>query len=259
MKKYGVDKNGFIIIEVGLNKIKPAFKKILDKIKVEIINKFADEIHSLYLYGSVATGKARIKSSDVDLLLVLHKRPTSKIKNEVTKFQNYLTEEHSGTFRDVGISLTHANKVKKDIYGWGCFIKHLCVCLAGENFGKNLPKFKPSKRVAKAFNGDIEKHIKTVLEQLKSTHNPQEVRAICSGTMRKIVRTGFCLVMEQEQAWTTDLKKSYEIFSKYYPKQLVGMKKALLLTQKPTTNTKKLGKFLEDFGSWLSEEVEKKL
>lgn len=259
MKKYGVDKSGFIITEAGLNKIKPAFKKILDKIRGEIVNKFADEIHSLYLYGSVATGKARIKSSDLDLLLVLHRKPTSKIKNEVTKIQNYLTKEHSSTFRDVGISLTHANEVKKDIYGWGCFIKHLCVCLAGENLGKNLPKFKPSKRVAKAFNGDIGSRIKTVLKKLKSAHNPQEVCSICSGTMRKIVRTGFCLVMEQEQSWTTDLKKSYEIFSKYYPKQSVNMKKALILAKKPTTNTKELGKFLEDFGSWLSEEVEKKL
>lgn len=259
MKKYGVDKNGLIITEVGLNKIKPAFKKVLDTIKDEVISKFGDQIHSLYLYGSVATGEARIKSSDLDLLLVLHQKPTSKIKNEVTVFQNYLTKIHSSTFRDVGISLTHANEVKKDTYGWGCFIKHLCVCLAGENLGKNLPKFKPSKKVAKAFNGDIEKHIKTVLEQLKSTQNPQEVRVICSGTMRKIVRTGFCLVMEQEQSWTTDLKKSYEIFSKYYPKQSVNMKKALTLAQKPTTNTKELGKFLEDFGSWLSEEVKKKL
>lgn len=259
MAKYGVDKNGFIITEVGLNKIKPTFKKVLDTIKDEVIIRFGDGIHSLYLYGSVATGKARIKSSDLDLLLVLHRKPTSKIKNEVTVFQNYLTKKHSSTFRDVGISLAHANTVKKDTSGWVCFIKHLCVCLAGENLGKNLPKFKPSKRVAKAFNGDIEKHIKTVLEQLKSTHNPQEARAICSSIMRKIVRTGFCLVMEQEQSWTTDLKKSYEIFSKYYPKQSAGMKKALSLAQRPTTNTKELGKFLEDFGSWLSEEVEKKL
>ncbi|MDP2585927.1 MAG: nucleotidyltransferase domain-containing protein [Candidatus Levybacteria bacterium] len=259
MKKYGVDKNGFIITEVGLNKVKPAFQKVLDKIKNEVINKFGGKIHGLYLYGSVATGKARIKSSDLDLLLVLQQKPTPKIKNEVSEFQNYLTAEHLNTFRDVGISLTHADEIKKDAYGWGCFIKYLCVCLYGENLGKNLPKFKPSKKVAKAFNGDIGKHIKTVLEKLKSTPDPQEVSSVCSSTMRKIVRTGFCLVMEQEQSWTTDLKKSCEIFSKYYPKQSANMKKALALAKKPTTNTKELGEFLKAFGSWLTEEVEKKL
>ena len=259
MKKYGVDKNGFIITEVGLNKIKPTFKKVLDTIKDEVIIKFGEKIHSLYLYGSVATGKARIKSSDLDLLLILRKKPTSKIQKDIKKFQDNISTEHLNKFRGVGISLTHAEEVIKDTYGWGCCMKHLCVCLYGEDLGKNLPRFKPSKRVAKAFNGDIEKHINSVLKQLKSAHSSQEVISICSSTLRKIVRTGFCLVMEQEQSWTTDLKKSYEIFSKYYPKQSVQMKKALILAQRPTTNTKELGKFLEDFGSWLSEEVEKKL
>ncbi|MDP4007877.1 MAG: nucleotidyltransferase domain-containing protein [Candidatus Peregrinibacteria bacterium] len=259
MKKYGVDKNGFIITEVGLNKVKPVFQKVLNKIKNEVIHEFGDKIYSLYLYGSVATGKARIKSSDLDLLLILRRKPTPKIKKDIEEFQDNLSAHHLSKFRGVGISLTHTNEVKKDTYGWGCCIKHLCVCLYGENFGKNLPNFKPSKRVAKAFNGDIEKHIKAVLEELKSTHSPQKVSLICSSAMRKIVRTGFCLVMEQEQSWTTDLDKSYEIFSKYYPKQSTDMKKALVLAKKPTTNTKELGKFLNDFGSWLTEEVEKKL
>jgi len=259
MKKYGVDKNGFIITEVGLNKVRPAFQEVLDKIKDEVIHTFGDGIHSLYLYGSVATGKARIKTSDLDLLLVLQQKATSKILQQIHKFQNHLSVDHLNLFRNVGISLSYVGEVKKDPFGWGCFIKHLCVCLYGENLGKNLSKFKPSKKVANAFGSDVGKHISTVIEKLKSMPAPKEVRSICSGTMRKIVRTGFCLVMEQERSWTTDLKKSYEVFSKYYPAKSTNMKKALSLAQKPTANTKELGKFLQDFGSWLSEEVDNKL
>jgi len=259
MKKYGLDKDGFIFTEVSSSKIDPVFKKKLKKITNVIVKLFGDKIHSLYLYGSVATGKAQIKSSDLDLLLVLNEKTTSKIKNELSKLQTDLTKKHKSTFRDVGISLTHTTEIKKDTNGWGCFIKHLCVCLHGENLGKNLPKFKPSKKVAKAFNGDIEKHINTTLKQLQLKQNPEQVKSICSSMMRKIVRTGFCLVMAQEESWTTDLNNSYEIFSKYYPKQSTEMKKALLLAKKPTTNVKELEKFLIDFGSWLSKEVKKKL
>ncbi|MBS3166062.1 nucleotidyltransferase domain-containing protein [Candidatus Woesearchaeota archaeon] len=259
MIKYGVDKNGYIATKVNLNKIKPLFYKVLDKIKNEVIDKFGGKIHSLYLYGSVATGKARIKSSDLDLLLVLRQKPTPKIKNEISEFQNHLTIEHLNIFRDVGITLTHVSEVKKDTYGLGCFIKHLCICLYGENIGKKLPNFKPSRKVATAFNGDIKNNIKTVLETLKSTHETKKVRSICGSIMRKIVRTGFSLVMEQEHSWTTDLKKSCELFSKYYPEQSINMEKAFSLTQNPTANTKELEKFLKDFGNWLSKEVEKKL
>ena len=77
--------------------------------------------------------------------------------------------------------------------------------------------------------------------------------------MRKIVRTGFSLVIEEEKSWTTDLKKSYEVFSKYYPEKSTEMKQALKWAQKPPLNMKIAVKFLEDFGTWISKEVEKTL
>jgi len=251
MRKYGVDKDGFIKTEVGLNKIKPPFTKIFTHCKAEIVNKLGDKIHSLYVYGSVTTGKAYAKKSDLDLLLVLKNKPTSKIKEQVDLLQRSLSDKHKHLVREVGISLTFINEVRKDNFGWGYFIKHLSVCVYGEDISRGLPKFKPSKEVAKAFNGDIAKHIDNILKKFKSPTKESEILLTCSQTMKKIIRTGFCLVMDEEKSWTTDLEKSCQIFSKYYPKQAPLMMKALNLAKKPVADKKMLGKFLENFGSWL--------
>ncbi len=241
-EKYGVDENGFIQTDANLNKIQLEFKKPLQEITAEIINKFGDKIHSLYLGGSVATGKAQIKKSDLDLILVLKKHSTT---------QDSLRFNYPKTFRDVGISVTNLSEIKKDPFGWGCLLKHLCVCLYGEDLGKKLAKFKPTKKVAKAFNGDLGKLIKSCLQKPEK----DKIHSI----MRKIVRTGFSLVIEEEKSWTTDLKKSYEVFSKYYPEKSTEMKQALKWAQKPPLNMKIAVKFLEDFGTWISKEVEKTL
>lgn len=122
-----------------------------------------------------------------------------------------------------------------------------------------MPKFKPSKKVAEAFNGDIERHIKVVLKKLKSSIGEGELKSICGSIMRKIVRTGFSLVMERENAWTTDLRKSCEVFSKYYPEQSKSMKTALILAKKPSKNSIELKNFLDGFGHWITEEFKREL
>lgn len=259
MIKYGVDKNGFIKTEVGLKNIKPVFNKIIANSKREILSEFGDKVHSLYVYGSVATGKARPKVSDVDLLLVFKEKPTIKITQQISDLKNLLSHKNRGMVRKVDIVSTFHKEVAGDPYGWGCFLKHLSTCISGEDISKNLPKFKPTKKVAKAFNGDIGKYLDNVLKKLKPASDNNEISNICSETMRKIVRTGFSLVMDQEQAWTTDLKKSCEVFSKYYPKQSSMMKAARTMDRNPVKDKKLLREFIEKFGNWISNEANKKL
>ena len=63
--------------------------------------------------------------------------------------------------------------------------------------------------------------------------------------MRKIVRTGFCLIMDQEQSWTTDLKKSCEVLSKYFPKQSSMKKTAFIMAKKPVKDGEMLREYIE--------------
>ncbi|MFA5926233.1 MAG: nucleotidyltransferase domain-containing protein [Parcubacteria group bacterium] len=259
MRKYGVDKNGFIKSGAGLNEIKAPFKKIVTGSRREIIGKFGGKIHSIYIYGSAATGKARPRISDLDILVAFRKKPTSEIEEQIKDLQNILSNKFRQAVRKVDIVSIFVKEATGDKYGWGCFIKHLSVCVYGTDLSKNLPKFKPSKKIASAFNSDIGKCLDDTLEKLESISDDREVINLCRETMRKIVRAGFSLVMDREESWTSDLDKSCEVFSKYYPEQTLKMKKALAMAKKPLADKKTLADFLNGFRYWLTREANRKL
>jgi len=76
-----------------------------------------------------------------------------------------------------------------------------------------------SKGLAK----DIE-DVKTILTEGCST---ERLIAICAWMMKRMVRTGFELVMAKEQCFTRDLYPCYEMFSKHYPEKSSDMLAAL--------------------------------
>jgi hypothetical protein len=55
---YGIDNEGFILTEVEYPKISPDYMKVVQDISVTILNVLQVVIHSMYLYGSIASGKA---------------------------------------------------------------------------------------------------------------------------------------------------------------------------------------------------------
>lgn len=260
MTPYGIDPDGFIITEVHRDKIKPAHSEILKDVTVKIISSLSPLIHSIYLYGSTASGTAQLKSSDLDLLLITKTQITEVLKTEIEQIQKSLTFTYINEFRDVGISVTYLNEVKQDPYGWGCFIKYLCLFNYGSNLQDELPRYKPSKKIALAFNGDINTHIEFSLKEITlNKSNPDKTRNICRAIMRKIIRTGFSLVMEEEQSWTTDLQQSCDVFSRYYPEYSNNMETALSLSKNPEISGKDLTQFLTSFGLWIQNEVMEKL
>ncbi len=248
-KRYGVDKDGFILKKAHPSKIKKPFSKIVTEAKAHLLAKFPDQIHSIYVYGSVATGKAKLKTSDLDILVVFKKKQDPKLVENLSKT---LSKNYKSFVREVGIALSTIKEVTADTYGWGCFIKHLCVDIYGENLSSKLPKFKPSQKVALAFNGDCQKVLAAAIKQLLKNPSIAETEKICRSTLRKIVRTGFSQVMDREKSWTTDLKKSYLAFIKYYPEQKALMKQALNLAFVPTSDRNQLLELLSNFANALT-------
>ncbi len=245
-KRYGVDKDGFILTKAHPSKIKKPFSKIVTEVKAHLLAKSPDQIHSIYVYGSVATGKAKLKTSDLDILVVFKRKQDPK---PVENFSKTLSKNYKSFVREVGIAVSDTKEIAADKYGWGCFIKHLCVDIYGENLSKKLPKFKPSQKVALAFNGDCQKVIADALKKLSADLSKEEILKLCRSTMRKIVRTGFSQVMDREKSWTTDLKKSYLAFIKYHPDQKALMRQALDLALAPTSNKHQLLELLSNFAN----------
>lgn len=71
---------------------------------------------------------------------------------------------------------------------------------------------------------------------------------------RRIVRTGFTLIMPRWGGWTSDLDQSAELFGRYYPERVEQMRVAASLGRGSSPDPAVLGMLINDLGSWLAAE-----
>jgi hypothetical protein len=153
---------------------------------------------SAYLYGSVATGRARQPQSDVDLLTVgLGPGRAEELGRE-------LSSQFSGLCRGVEI----ATATPEDLaggpdgeYGFRVFLRHYCIHLAGPGYGLGLPRFPADARAARGFNGDIAQHAARWQEALAAGDEPGRLGRRLA---RKTLLAVSGLVSIHDGTWTTD-------------------------------------------------------
>ncbi len=84
-----IDHNGFIALP-ETNKLQPEFRNIVAQVVAKLIQSFPELIHSLYLYGSVAEGRAKIGTSDLDMTVIFSVDPGEAAKVQITEIQRKL-------------------------------------------------------------------------------------------------------------------------------------------------------------------------
>lgn len=86
-----VDRNGDIALP-KLNALQPEFARVVDGVVATLTRCFPELMHSFYVYGSVAQGRATPGKSDLDMSVIFHVRPDrataarlAEIKRELEK------------------------------------------------------------------------------------------------------------------------------------------------------------------------------
>ena len=119
-------------------------------------------------------------------------------------------------------------------------------------------KFSPTKKLARNLHLDISKNIEEAIRKIKSA-NSEEAKLQIKSIMKKIIRTAFSIVMEDENYWTTDLDEMAKIFTKYYPEKKQQINAVLKLAKSESPNRKSATSILNNFGKWVSSEFYKKV
>jgi hypothetical protein len=123
-------------------------------------------------------------------------------------------------------------------------------------FGKtlsDLPRYRLGSDIA--FNcRRVRKHIDTSLRTISSNGNSSHSDA-CAWITKRILRSGFELVMEREGVYTRDLYLCYESFSRHYGRREREMYEVLELAVNPTDDGARLRALLERCLEWLPLEI----
>jgi predicted nucleotidyltransferase len=254
MIRRGLNPDGTIAREGALEKVAPEFQPVVDAAAVRIAEMFAAaRLHSAYLYGSIPRGTAIAGVSDLDLLLAFRDEPTDADRADAKMIEVELDREFS-RIRGAGILLSTVHTLLTDLHDGGFFVACLCTPLLGEGLARRLPRYRPTSLLARETNGDLAPLLPRWRSQATEAATESERSALVRTVARRVVRTGFTLIMPRWGGWTSDLHESAELFCRYYPERGTQMRLAAAAGRASSTDAAVLEMLIDDLGPWLAAE-----
>jgi hypothetical protein len=193
----GISPNGMIVTGARRECVLPSFEKVLAA-AADSLSGMAGEV-SLYVYGSVATGAARVGSSDVDFLTV------GLPADRANALGMSMSDQFASLCRGVELAPAQPEDLVGDddaAYGNRVFLRHYCVHLQGPDRQADLPNFRADARAARGFNGDIAQHLRHWRAVVSDAD--QSVAVLGRGVARKTLLAVTGLVSVHDTTWTTD-------------------------------------------------------
>ncbi|HGN1278858.1 TPA: hypothetical protein ACKRG6_000576 [Proteus mirabilis] len=138
-----VDHNDFIS-QPRRAEIQPEFSHIIECVVTNLTRYFPKLIHSLYVYGSVAEGRAEVGKSELDMTVIFKYEPVQSVLEKNNPVISKI---------DFDCGLLEQVLDPDNVLSWGYWIKHHCHCVYGEDLSHRFQAFKPSKAIAVAVNG----------------------------------------------------------------------------------------------------------
>jgi hypothetical protein len=252
----GLDEDGYFKREGDLARVPPAFAPVVAAAKAAIMDAFsAEHLHSAYLYGSIPRGTAEPGVSDLDALIALRHEPTSADRDTVAALESMLDTRFT-EINGAGIGLASTATLLSDLerYDLGWFVACLCTPLIGEDLAAQLPRYRPTSLLARETNGDVGDLLLRWHTQLGQAETDADLKDLSRRCGRRLVRTGFTLVMPRWGGWTSDLDESAAVFGRYYPERREQMELAAEAARRTTTDRSTLSTLIDDLGPWLAAE-----
>ena len=252
----GLDQDGFIAREGDLTRVAPPFAPVVQAAKAEILSAFSPRrLHSAYLYGSIPRGSAVPGVSDLDVLVALHDEPTDTDRAAARHAESTL-DARFAQVNGAGILLYDTATLLSDIerHDLGFFVACLCTPLTGQDLATRLPRYRPTALLARETNGDLGDLLPRWRDRLRTAGTDDSLRTLSRGVGRRLVRTGFTLVMPRWGGWTSDIGESSAVFGHYYPARAEQMKTAAAAGLTRTADRAILSMLVDDLGSWLAAE-----
>jgi predicted nucleotidyltransferase len=253
----GLRADGTIAREGALGRVGPVFAPVVTAARERIAAVFGDgRLHSAYLYGSVPRGTATPGVSDLDVQLALHAEPTDADRADARAVASELDRAFD-QIDGVGILLSDTRDLlgERERHDGGFFIACLCTPLLGDDLALRLPRYRPTGVLARETNGDLHLLLPRWRARAAEAATDADLRSLGRSVGRRLVRTGFTLVMPRWGGWTSDLDRSAEVFGHYHPERVEQMRLAVSVGRgRMVPDAAVLGTLVDDLGVWLAAE-----
>ncbi len=244
------DENGYLIPEVSLSKVQ---EKLLPVVASGIVigkELFGEDLHSVYLRGSVAKGAFIDGISDFDFKFVTKEKTTKELENKLTDALAELAKKYPEITKiDKGISF-----VEEFTKGKNPINKYQTLCVYGEDLSKDLPPLKPGKETRGA-SKSILRTMSEMLVALETENNPSVLQRNSVKICKQIIRSAHDLVGEKLQRYTRDVYPAYEGAIQVYPEQKALLHRIAEIAVFGSTNKQELISLIEQSKAFLEPEL----
>lgn len=248
-----LDDHGCIVNPAQLGLIRDPWRQAVDRVAASCRDIFADDIHGIYVRGSVARGTAVEGIADLDIVLVLREFRAPPFSATIAGIE----AEAAAAFpllRGVELDPVARAALRGSGRPWprqAFLLKTQSVCVHGSDLIPTLPAARPGTN-AMIESRRLESSIAFVRQKLKSPRTmSRERRAYCLWLMKILIRSAFELVWHLEHCYTRELRACAAIFSKHHPAQKAAIDHAVAWAIEPTDDVTALLALLDSFAPWL--------
>jgi uncharacterized protein len=254
------DQQGFLQGSACTQKITGKWLSAVKTVTQAYLDACGDDIHSIYIRGSIAKGLALEHVSDIDSFAVLN--PGCKRPFTDSEFGIWIRTVGQGIQKAfpfiAGVELDfesfEAVQDRANIYTF--IIKVEGACVQGEDLAQEIEPYRLNSEIAFQTRY-FRHHLNIFLSEYPEEPEHEKPSFLCWIT-RRFLRLGMELVMIEELSYTRDLYLCYESFIKHYPEKATEMYRALEIAINPTVD-EATEVFIERFGSWLAKQAEQRL
>ncbi|MET3613370.1 putative nucleotidyltransferase [Rhizobium aquaticum] len=230
------------------------YQPLLSDIGFLLMSEPGLRVHSVYVYGSIAEGRAIPEKSDLDLSLILFQ--------PLSREESFLLETCKARFEAAYPFLTKVDfdvgslqdlRSEKTALAWSYWLKHHCRCIAGEDLSTEIEPYRPSLRLALAVNGDYSAVLHRYLAEIKASKTRALTQRLLKEASRKAIRSTNILRTEHATDWPATLEDHVDRMGRLYPERREDMEMLLTCATSPQSAPDDFAARLERFVKWMDE------
>jgi predicted nucleotidyltransferase len=218
-----------------------------------------DNLHSVYIYGSVARKTASPGRSNIDVIVVTHRHFEAQ-KTTIFNTLRWRFKKDYPFVTDVSIETALVEEVASldSLFSWGFLLRHCSVCVYGPDLAECFGHYEPSWEIAKFWNMDVADWVSYYRDKIAKSNNPDEQVKAQQNIAKKLLRASYSLVMYRDKQWIDDPVACGEQFLHYHPERQTDIERLGILLKTPRAIPKRsvIG-LLDDYGQWLVKQYQK--
>lgn len=219
---------------------------------------YGDDLHSVYVRGSVARGNFLPGISDLDTFAVVDRENVAQATPGAGAASAALLQEFPDFTEIVFVAVSLETILTQRRNPFTFLLQTQSCCIHGTPLHPRLSPYRPDIEILGEASY-LRHRIAKYLAEVEAIDDPQTLKIQCSVLMKGLVRSAYDLVLPLERQYTRDLFWCYRWFVRHYPEHEPSARQAVEWALEPIADKPPVATLLAGFGVWLCTEIDRLL